>query len=78
MKMLKALKKRIRRWWNGPANVSALDVALYMYDKELLEVIEQGRPSGVSMELLDSYITFRNEGLEPEEAKQSAMREWDL
>lgn len=78
MKILKTLKKRVRRWWAGPANVSPMDVIPYMLETELHEMVDLGKESGVSMELLDSYITFRNEGLDPTEAKGSALREWDL
>ena len=76
--ILKALRKRIRRWWNGPANVSPLEVIPYMTEKQLYEVIDLAKAAGTSMECLDSYITFRNEGLDPDEAKGAALREWDL
>jgi len=44
----------------------------------MYDVIELARPARTSAEALDSYIVFRNEGLEPDEAKQAALREWDL
>jgi hypothetical protein len=76
--IFKALRKRIKRWWNGPTNVSALDCIPYMTEKQMYEVIDLAGPAGTSMEVLDAYIVFRNEGLDPDEAKQAALREWDL
>ena len=76
--ILRALRKRIKRWWNGPANVSALEVVPYMTEKQMYEVIDLAGNAGTSMECLDAYITFRNDGLDPDEAKQAALREWDL
>lgn len=78
MSILRTVKRRLQRWWNGPSNVTALDVVPFMYEKQMFEVIELGRAPNLSMELLDSYLNFRNEGNEPEEAKQLALREWDL
>lgn len=76
--LLKKLKKRVRRWWNGPANVVPMDLIPYLLEKELHQMSDLGKESDVSMELLDSYITFRQEGYAPEEAQQMALREWDL
>jgi hypothetical protein len=75
--ILAALKKRLRRWLSG-SQVTPYDVYPFMLEKEIHELAIIGRDKDLGMELLDSYINARNDGFDPAEAKQEAMREWDL
>lgn len=72
------VKKHVRRWWRGEPAPTSEEVMPYIFEKEMYELIEAGRKPDCSMELLDSYVGFRNEGNDAAEAKQLALREWDM
>lgn len=72
------VKKHVRRWWRGEPAPTSQEVMPYIFEKEMYELIELGKKYDCSMELLDTYICLRNDEHEPAEAKQLAMREWDM
>lgn len=78
IKTIKTLYKKMKRLINGVEEPEPITLMRHVTEPELHEIVAIGKPINLSMELLVEYLELREEGLEPEEAKQTALREWDL
>lgn len=78
LKLLRILRRKFRYWANATQEPEPLLLMRHITEPELHELVEVGKPIDLSMELLVEYLEKRTEGHLPQEAKQLALREWDL